>query len=122
VNQRSSLPMVISHHSLAEVADRGNATYLSWAFEMLEWSLSLGVRKGEEGRTPTTLPPARFGYLSSKDRVLLEDSLRLGCRAFLTMERRLPRNRLHLRKATAVEVLRPTEFWSIVQPWAALFV
>jgi hypothetical protein len=118
-NQRNALPMAISQHSLAEVADRRKASYLSWAFEVHEWSQWLGIRDDH----PTMfLTPTRFGYLSAKDRALLEDSLRLGCRAFLTMERRLPRNRLHLRKTTGLEVLRPTAFWSLVEPWAALLV
>jgi hypothetical protein len=77
VNQRNALPMAISHHSLAEVAERGNATYLSW-----------GVRDAR----------------------------------VVAVARGRRRNRLHLRTATAVEVLRPTEFWSLVQPWAALLV
>ena len=117
-NQRNALPMALSRSSLAEVADRRRPSYLSWAFEMLEWWESFEISEDQ----PTTLLPTRFGYLGSKDRTLLEDGLRLGCRTFLTMERRLPCNRLHLRKMTGLEVLRPTEFWSFVEPWAPLLL
>ena len=117
-NQRNSIPMVISDNSLKEVADRGHRGYLSWAFEILEWCESFeGARY-----TRTFLRPSLFGYLSAKDRILLEDSIYLGCRSFLTMERKLPRNRDHIRKFTGLEILRPTDFWTILEPWAPIFM
>ena len=93
-NQGNSIPMAISGNSIKEVADRGDPRYLSWAFEILEWWESFeGARY-----TRNFLRPSLFGYLSAKDRLLLEDCIYLGCRAFLTMERRLPRNRDPIRK------------------------
>jgi hypothetical protein len=41
--------------------------------------------------------------------------------AFLTMERKLARNAGHLAAGLGIRVLRPPDFWALLQPWAALY-
>jgi hypothetical protein len=63
-----------------------------------------------------------FGYLSAKDGRLLQDALNLECDAFLTMDRKLTRNAAHLEPAVGIKVLRPSGYWALLEPWAALYV
>jgi hypothetical protein len=82
-----------------------------------------------EGDGPTAASEAlaarlvepRFGYLSQKDRWLLQDAVFLRCEAFLTMERRLPRNAEHIRRELGIEILTPIMHWKMLRPWAALW-
>ena len=68
------------------------------------------------------LDEPRFGYLSSKDREILKDAVGLQCQAVLTMERRLPRNSPHLERELGLQVLTPTSYWELVEPWAGLWL
>jgi hypothetical protein len=59
--------------------------------------------------------------LSKKDRLLLRQSVFLRCEAFLTVERRLPRNAAHLQREIGIRVLTPVTHWNMLRPWAALW-
>jgi hypothetical protein len=79
-----------------------------------------------EGDGPTTesealasrLDEPKFGYLSNKDRLLLQQAVLLCCAAFLTVERRLPRNAARLEGQLAIRVLTPITHGEILRPWA----
>jgi hypothetical protein len=45
----------------------------------------------------------------------------LRCDAFLTMERKLPTAAEFVRREAAISILRPTDFWDQLRPWAALY-
>lgn len=114
---RNALPMAISEHVVLEVdRRRGRHDYTLWAFDMLEWWESFQFK----ATSHIDLAGSAFGYLSAEDRVLIQDALRLGCRSFLTMEKKLPKNADHLRRRAGIDVMRPTRFWSMVAPSAAL--
>lgn len=63
----------------------------------------------------------RFGNIGSKDRILLQDALDFRCDAFMTMERRLPTRAEFIERETGLRVMRPTTYWSLLDPWANLY-
>jgi hypothetical protein len=67
------------------------------------------------------LDERRFGYLSVKDKRLLRDAIELECDAFLTMEKKLARNAEHLQAELGMKVLRPPDYWALLEPWADLY-
>jgi hypothetical protein len=83
-----------------------------------------------EGAGPTAesevlasrLDQPKFGYLSNKDRLLIRQAVLLRCEAFLTVERRLPRNAAHLERQPGIRILTPITHWEMLRPWAALWL
>ena len=67
------------------------------------------------------LDEPKFGYLSEKDGRLLRQAIILRCEAFLTVERRLPRNAAHIKRELGISILTPITLWGMLQPWAALW-
>ena len=67
------------------------------------------------------LDSTKFGYLSAKDRLLLKHSVELGCDAFLTVEKKLPKNASHLEREIGIRVITPALYWAMLRPWAALW-
>jgi hypothetical protein len=128
VNERAMFEFALSENSLAEVEAKKDAAYLRWAFDVVDhWQSCLAGYEGSPfGATAAgiaaKLDSRRFGYLSVKDRALLRDALALDCDAFLTMERRLPKNERHLRRELGIRIVRPTEWWRLIAPWARLYV
>jgi len=61
------------------------------------------------------------GYLSKEDQLLLRRAVVLRCEAFLTVERRLPRNAAHIRRELGISILIPIMHWEMLRPWAALW-
>jgi hypothetical protein len=125
VNERAQFEFALSANSLAEVEAKGDLRYLSWAYDVLDhWEACLAAYEESpfSGAAVPSLDGLSFGYLSAKDRLLLQDALAYECDAFLTMERRLasPLNVEHLRRITGLLVLRPTQYWRLLYPWAAL--
>ena len=82
-----------------------------------------------EGSGPTAeseslaarLDEPKFGYLSEKDRKLLRHAIVLRCEAFLTVERRLPRNAEDVQSELRIRILTPIMHWQMLEPWAALW-
>jgi hypothetical protein len=128
VGARGALQFAISRNSLQEVLDRGRYNYLQWALEMLEyWESCLAAYEGKgaafTGRgveLATKLTGSRFGYLSAKDARLIQDAVLFECDAFLTMERKLPKNATHLKRELGINVIQPLGYWNLLKPWAPL--
>ncbi len=126
VNQRAMFEFALSENSLVEVLDKGDASYLSWAYDVLDhWLICLeesgGLAPNNEPLL-TKLDGGSFGYLSVKDRLLIRDALVFGCEAFLTMENRLPKNAAYIQRELGIRVLTPAQYWQLLRPWAKLYV
>jgi hypothetical protein len=129
IAERAPFEFVLSENSFAEVVERGDQGYVQWAYDVLDhWHACLDSY-GESPFSGIGLDRCRvldgsnsFGYLSEKDRALIRDAVELECDAFLTMERGLPTNAAHIERLLGLRVLRPSGMWSILKPWAALFV
>lgn len=120
VNQRAMFEFVVTEASLREVEGRGRPNYTQWVYDVLDtWVIqSTGEEPQEQG---TTFDDRRFGNISRKDRRLLQDALDVGCDAFMTMERRLPTTAEFIERTTRLRVMRPTTYWHLLDPWAALY-
>lgn len=130
VGNRALFEFVLSENSLQEVIDRGRDDYLQWALEMLDYWEGHLAAYGEVGspflgRGEVLVEKTEsnnFDYLSQKDAKLIKDALLLECDAFLTMERRLPKNAPHIERKLGIKVLQPIIYWDLLKPWATLFV
>ena len=113
----------LSANTLREVEDKGERSYLQWAFDLLDyWQTCLSESPAPfdgwgAGRARLLDRPS-YAYLSAKDRVLIRDALALECDTFLTIERKLPRCAEHLLWTTGIVVVRPPELWRAIQPCA----
>jgi hypothetical protein len=127
INERAGFEFPLSTNSLSEVAAKGDRRYLRWGLDLLDhWLVSLeeyrgGAFDGKGEALADKLGGSSFGYLSTKDRLLLKDALLMECDAFLTMEHRLARNASHIARETDLLVLRPPEYWRRMAPWAPLY-
>lgn len=121
VNGRASFHLVVTEASLSEVAQRGDGSYSRWVRDVEDSWLVAGGADAFDPRDPTLFAQRRFGNISSKDRRMLQSAHDNRCDAFLTMERRLPTQAAFLERATGLLVMRPTTYWRMLLPWAALY-
>ena len=127
VNERAMFDIVVSHSAIAEVADKRDGPYLRWVSDVAShWRERIdeyrgGAFSGRGTVASRTLDEPRFGYLSAKDRNLIRAAIAAECAAFITMEKRLPKNATHFAAATGMKLLRPPEYARLLMPWAALF-
>ena len=120
VNTRAGFEFVVTDANLREVADRGHPDYTRWVFDVQDvWLIQAANEEPPE--STVTFEDRRFGNLSVKDRHLLQHALVAGCHGFLTMERRLPTAADFIERATGLRVMRPSVFWRLLAPWAALY-
>jgi hypothetical protein len=123
VNERAQFEWIVSRSSLQEAHDKRDAGHLQWLHDIADHSLVClrGARPTIESEAlAARLDCDRFGYLGAKDKALLRDALFLRCEAFLTMERRLPRNARHIKRELGIRILTPITHWEMLRPWAAL--
>lgn len=124
VNERALFEWMVSRGSMQEAHDKGDAGHMRWL-----WDIAHHTEVCLEGDGPTVeskamasrLGKPKFGYLSGKDRLLLQHAIILRCEAFLTVERRLPRNATHIERELGIRILTPITHWEILRPWAALW-
>jgi hypothetical protein len=120
VNQRAMFEFVVTEASLREVEMRGRPTGSSRCRARRRPIACSSA--GQEPQVPgVTFDDRRFGNISRKDRRLYQDALDVGCGAFMTMERRLPSAAKFIQRTTRLRVMRPTTYWHLLDPWAALY-
>jgi hypothetical protein len=124
VNERALFEWIVSRGSIQEAHDKGDPGHMQWLWDIADHS---EICLEDDGPTPESealaarLDEAKFGYLSEKDRLLLRHAIILRCEAFLTVERRLPRNSAHVWRELGIRILTPITHWEILRPWAALW-
>lgn len=124
VGERAMFEWIVSPGSLAEAEAKRDSGHMQWLRDIADHSaicLGAGGPTAESEALASRLDEPRFGYLSEKDRLLVRDAVLLRCEAFLTVERRLPRNAEHMRREIGIEILTPVSHWTMLQPWAALW-
>ena len=125
LNERALFESIVSPGSMKEAHDKGDSGHMQWLWDIADHS---EVCLGGDGPTTESedlaarLDEPKFGYLSAKDRVLLRHAITLRCEAFLTMERRLPRNATHMERELGIRILTPITHWEMLRPWAALWL
>jgi hypothetical protein len=131
VGQRACFELVLSTNSFREVEDSGRVSYLSRAYEVLGYWQGLLRNYAEHGVAPFSgrgeklaqkLETPAFGYLSTKDALLIRDALLLECDAFITMDNKLAKNSGHIERELGLKILSPSDYWELLVPWAALYV
>jgi hypothetical protein len=143
VNERASFQLVISPLTIAEVANvqdfRERERKVRWVLDVLDtWLITvddLMDREAQGGtvRTRFKLTP-KLQELESQlmtikdfqrdpfDRLLLLQYQMADCDAFLTVDMNtIWRHREEL-SSLGIRVIRPSEFWNLIQPWARLWM
>jgi hypothetical protein len=124
VSCRALFQWIVSDSSLQEAQAKLDPYHMQWFYEIAQYARpdiqATGPTPESEALSNRVNEP-RFGYLGEGDRVLLQDAILLQCDSFLTMERRLPLNRLHIEAELGIRVLTPVSYWNLLRPWAALW-
>jgi hypothetical protein len=142
INERASFQFLVSPITFAELANEKNMPIsqrrLLWVLDVLDvWLVMLeetGDRISEGGtvrhrfklppelqefeRDLPTIPDFRRDPL---DRLLLVQYKMGNCDAFLTLDCNTIWGHKEWLSAQEINVLRPSEFWRILKPWAALW-
>jgi len=124
IGQRALFQWIISENSLREGIAKRDPTHMTWLWEIVhhtEVCLDGDGPTHESINLARKLDDKKFGYLSAKDRLLLQDAVFLKCDSFLTVERRLPKNAGHIQREIGIRILTPSDHWKILSPWAALW-
>ena len=125
VNERALFDWIVSRGSMQEAHDKRDPSYAQWVRDIADHS---NVCLENDGPTvqsealASRLGEPRFGYLSEKDRRLLREAITLRCEAFLTVERRLPRNGDHIARELGIRILTPISHWAMLEPCANLWL
>jgi hypothetical protein len=122
VNQRASFEFVVTEASLREVVGRGRPGYTQWVLDVEDtWLVQLAGGELTKAVGRAVFNELRFGNVSAKDRKLLQDAVDTRCDAFLTMEKKLHKNAEFIEREIGLRVMRPTMYWALLDPWAALY-
>ena len=124
ITERAQFEWIVSYASMMEAKDKGDPGHLRWLHDISQHSavcLALDGATKESWAHAAQLREPRFGYLGDKDRLLLKEAVAFRCEAFLTMERRLPRNAAHIEREIGIRILTPITHWHMLHPWAALW-
>lgn len=118
VAERGAFQFIVSDATVAEVARSAKNSLLRWVLDVRQHSeicLAEEPPAPEASERAQMIDGSAFGYLGGGDRQLLREAMSLECDTFLTMERRLPKNAVHLRAKLGIVVVRPPELWAIVR-------
>lgn len=124
INERALFEWIVGPGSVAEARDKNDPGHLRWVYDVLDHTEvclteSGGPTQASRERAALAGSP-KFGYLSEKDKKLIQEAVYFDCDAFLTVEQRLPKNGPHLQRELGLRVFRPTDFWAVLEPWAGL--
>lgn len=129
VNFRASFEFALSKNSIKEVSGKNDASYLQWAFDVLDhWMSCIDEYENSEAfsgkgkRLLKKLNEKQFDYLSKKDKTLIFDAIVLECHAFLTMDEKVWKNKNHLESKLGIKILQPFEYWEMLKSFAALWM
>jgi hypothetical protein len=123
VNERAQFEWIVSVGSLREAGEKRDAGHMQWLWDIADHSsvcLEGAGPTAESEALAMRLDEPKFGYLSQKDKWLLQHAIILRCEAFLTVERKLPRNAAHIERELGTRILTPVTYWELLRPWAAL--
>lgn len=124
ISERALFEWIVSTASLQEASAKRDPGHMQWLWDIADHSNACLDAEGptkESEILGARLAEPKFGYLSAKDRLLLQHAIVLRCEAFLTMERRLPRNAAHIERELGLRILTPIIHWEMLRPWAALW-
>ncbi len=129
VNERAGFELVLSEASIVEAVAKNDSDHLRWAHDVLDpWLVSLAQYRDLTalGGKPhvADLLPGEIGHnVGAKDLRLLQDAVILGCDGFLTMEgpRKLPSVSPRLERLAGLRIIRPPEYWALIEPWVSLY-
>jgi hypothetical protein len=124
INERAQFEWIVSRGSLHEARDKDDPGHMRWLWDIADHSdvcLEDDCPTAESEILADRLDEPKFGYLGDKDRLLLRHAVFLRCEAFLTVERRLPRNAAHVERELGIRILTPVMHWETLKPWAALW-
>lgn len=124
VNERAMFEWIVSQGSMREAHDKRDPRHMQWLWDIAAHSevcLECDGSTAESESLAARLEESKFGYLSQKDRLLIQDAVALRCEAFLTVERRLPRNAPHIERELGIRIVTPVSYWQMLRPWAALW-
>ena len=110
---------------MREARDKSDPCHIEWLHDIAAYCAAFLAKAGftvASAARAARLDETKFGYLGKKDRLLLQDAIFLQSDAFLTMERRLPRNADHIEHELGIRILTPMTHWRMLRPWAALWV
>lgn len=126
---RSNFECVVSRSSLDEVFEKRDPEFAQWVTEWFDhWIVTRedysphSAFSGKGKKIMNKINSLQFGYLSEKDKRLIFDAVTYECDAFLTMEDKLPKNSQNIKSTLGIWILRPYEYWELLEPWAALYV
>jgi hypothetical protein len=125
INQRAGFEFALSENSLIEAAAKDDYGHLQWAYDVLDhWLVCMSEGGGPSAASLSKAQRVNtkaFGYLGAGDRALIGDAVAFRCDAFLTMERRLPKNAPHIQRELGLHVLTPIQHWDLLRPHAHLW-
>jgi len=125
INERAQFEWIVSRGSMREAHDKCDPGHMQWLWDIADHSevcLESDGPAAESEALAGRLDEPKFRYLSEKDRLLLRHAIILRCEAFLTVERRLPRNAAHAERELGIRILTPITHWEMLRPWAALWL
>jgi hypothetical protein len=104
---------VLSESSLNEIADYPDSRYHQDVLNryVLPRDFDL-LPHGNSGRKNAKLiEEDKFSYLSDKDRLVLQDALKLECDVFLTLDNGVLSQQNHLNRELPTTVRSPSDYW-----------
>ena len=123
--ERTPITPIISELSLYELSMTGDKNkcrqLLQWGFDLLQY------RETIDGLISPVVSPNQTiigDFLTGRiDRLLLGESKRVNCQAFITMDyKTILKHKKRLCREEHITVLSPSEWWTILRPWFPLWV
>lgn len=118
-DERAQFDWIVSRSSLKEVDDRGDQRASVYVRDIMDHSaicLSENPPGEEAARMAAYLSGPKCGFLSAKDRQLLEEAATAGCNVFLTIEKRLPRVAGTVIREIPLLITTPAGLWALLEP------